>query len=338
MADYSGGLASGTNNFGELAANLPGGGAGGYPHLQNLTSPSSQYYQYQNQWVPWEYLTEWPQTHANPLRGPQYWDSDMRQATLTGQGGVGYQRYQQQPGGGYVPAGYGMPTGPAAPTTPEAAAPTFEYPKPQTIWDQIYGLQPNQQITGLLGNLQSQLGLPGGFQQIGQGSGGPPGNQIHLARPGQGTITAPGGPTTPVPSAPGLVGGSGAGGGQMWGPAGEALRQQMGILQNMGTPESFISSTRPYIQDIMKGLGRSGLESSSLADRTVSNTLGDLWSRNQMNLAQGWQGLGNAYTGQVGNLINSWQNVMSGVGNLGQLWYHPYDQMLANYTYSGGGV
>jgi hypothetical protein len=124
----------------------------------------------------------------------------------------------------------------------------------------------------------------------------------------------------------------------MWGPAGEALRQQMGILQNMGTPESFISSTRPYIQDIMKGLGRSGLESSSLADRTVSNTLGDLWSRNQMNLAQGWQGLGNAYTGQVGNLINSWQNVMSGVGNLGQLWYHPYDQMLANYTYSGGGV
>jgi hypothetical protein len=151
--------------------------------------------------------------------------------------------------------------------------------------------------------------------------------------------------------------------------AGGSLGQAQGLLQNMGTEESFISSARPYIQDIMKSLGRSGLESSSLADRTVSNALGSLWAQNQLGLAQGWQGLAgqqqNLYGGAAqglqglgqgyqnlagqygqmglnqanitGNLINSWQNMLSGVGNLGNLWYQPYNQMLGLLT-TGGSV
>jgi hypothetical protein len=157
--------------------------------------------------------------------------------------------------------------------------------------------------------------------------------------------------------------------GNMLNQAGGSLAQQQALLQNMGTPESFIASTRPYIQDIMTSMGRRGLESSSLADRTVANTLGSLWAQNQLGLAnayqglagqqqtlyggaaQGLQNLGGAYQGLagqygqlgmnqaniLGNLVNSWQNLISGVGNLGSYWYHPYDVMMQHLA-GGGGV
>ncbi|MHA2064635.1 MAG: hypothetical protein ACXABY_09705 [Candidatus Thorarchaeota archaeon] len=285
--------------------------------------------------------------------------------------------------GPYGPPGPppGSPPANAAPAAPASApapgaASTLNYPKPQQVWDTLYGLDPVQQSRNLLGGLQGQvdpyfaqqasiLGVPYGQQ-------GGSGNQIAYQ---------------PLPGQPGYSGGAqpgfqpgqgavspfyqGAAGlyGNMLNQAGGSLGQAQGLLQNMGTEESFISSARPYIQDIMKSLGRSGLESSSLADRTVSNALGSLWAQNQLGLAQGWQGLAgqqqNLYGGAAqglqglgqgyqnlagqygqmglnqanitGNLINSWQNMLSGVGNLGNLWYQPYNQMLGLLT-TGGSV
>jgi hypothetical protein len=67
------------------------------------------------------------------------------------------------------------------------------------------------------------------------------------------------------------------------------FQSQTNILSQMGSPTAFQAAVRPQIQSVMKAIGRSGLPSSSYADRLISNTLGDLWQRWQLNTLSGWQ-------------------------------------------------
>ena len=92
------------------------------------------------------------------------------------------------------------------------------------------------------------------------------------------------------------------------------IQRQTDILGQMATPQAFRSAVNPYIQSVMKGLGRSGIPSSSYADRTISGALGSLW--------QQWQQ----------NLLGGWQNLWGGMPQMMASWYAPYTSMLGALT------
>jgi len=75
-----------------------------------------------------------------------------------------------------------------------------------------------------------------------------------------------------------------------WASGLPGFQNQYNLLQTMMSPQSFQQQINPYMQNIMKGLGRSGMGSSSYADRIISNTLGSLWSQNLQNTLGGYQG------------------------------------------------
>ena len=67
------------------------------------------------------------------------------------------------------------------------------------------------------------------------------------------------------------------------------MQAQQGMLGMMSSPQGFQQSIMPMMQDLMKGIGRTGLPSSSYSDRIISNTLGSLFYQNALNTASGWQ-------------------------------------------------
>ena len=88
------------------------------------------------------------------------------------------------------------------------------------------------------------------------------------------------------------------------------MQQQQDRLGQMGSFDAYQSAMMPQIQDMMKGLGRSGLPSSSYADRGITNTLGGLWNNWQWNVLQGYQDIGR----QMPMMMEQ--------------WYRPYNNMM----------
>ena len=71
------------------------------------------------------------------------------------------------------------------------------------------------------------------------------------------------------------------------------FQQMQGILGNMATPESFRQSIDPYLQQAYNAIGRSGIPSSSYADRVLGNLIGSQWAQNQNQQLTGWQNTAN---------------------------------------------
>lgn len=88
------------------------------------------------------------------------------------------------------------------------------------------------------------------------------------------------------------------------------FQPQMDLLNNMGSSENFMRSVRPEMQEMFKSVGRSGMPSSSWADRNMTNTLGDLWLKNKFNVLSGYQNLGQS--------VLPWMNQ----------YYQPYNTAL----------
>lgn len=88
------------------------------------------------------------------------------------------------------------------------------------------------------------------------------------------------------------------------------MQAQAGILGQLGDMGAFRSAVLPEIQGVMRGLGRSGLPSSSYADRTITDTMGSLYNKWLWNALTGWQNFGAQMPSMMGQ------------------WYQPYDTML----------
>ena len=115
----------------------------------------------------------------------------------------------------------------------------------------------------------------------------------------------------------------------------DILGQQAGVLGQMATPQAFQQAIQPQIGSIMNSLRGSGMQSSSLSDRTIANTLGSLWQQNQGNVLSGLQGLQsgwqNLYGQQMGNLTNQltgWQNMAGQMPSYMNMWQQPYSTVL----------
>jgi hypothetical protein len=87
-----------------------------------------------------------------------------------------------------------------------------------------------------------------------------------------------------------------------WAAGIPGFQQQANILGGMSTPEGFQQTLQPYINQMMTSLGRSGLPSSSYADRMISDTLGNVYAQNALNLASGW----NNYMGGLGEFAGGY--------------------------------
>ena len=73
-----------------------------------------------------------------------------------------------------------------------------------------------------------------------------------------------------------------------WAAGIPGFQQQANILGSMSSPEGFQSAMQPYINQMLTQLGRSGLPSSSYADRMIGETLGNVYSQQALNTAGGW--------------------------------------------------
>ena len=73
-----------------------------------------------------------------------------------------------------------------------------------------------------------------------------------------------------------------------WAAGIPGFQQQANILGGMSTQQGFQQTMQPYINQMLTSLGRSGLPSSSYADRMISDTLGNVYAQNALNLASGW--------------------------------------------------
>ena len=89
------------------------------------------------------------------------------------------------------------------------------------------------------------------------------------------------------------------------------MQAQRDILGNMSNMSAFRSAVLPEVQGVMKTLGRSGLPSSSYADRAITDTMGSLYNKWMWNVLTGYQNIG----AQMPTMMNQ--------------WYQPYDKMLA---------
>ena len=91
------------------------------------------------------------------------------------------------------------------------------------------------------------------------------------------------------------------------------MQQQQNILGQLGSMDAFRSAVLPEVSGVMKALGRSGLPSSSYADRAITDTMGSLYNKWLWNALTGWQNIGQ----QMPGMMNQ--------------WYSPYNTML-NYV------
>jgi hypothetical protein len=91
------------------------------------------------------------------------------------------------------------------------------------------------------------------------------------------------------------------------------MQQQQNILGQLGNMSAFRSAVLPEVGGVMKALGRSGLPSSSYADRAITETMGSLYNKWLWNALTGWQNIGQQMPGMM------------------QQWYAPYNTML-NYV------
>lgn len=73
-----------------------------------------------------------------------------------------------------------------------------------------------------------------------------------------------------------------------WAAGIPGFQQQADILGSISNPQGFQSIMQPYINQMLSQLGRSGLPSSSYADRMIAETLGNVYTQNALNLASGW--------------------------------------------------
>jgi hypothetical protein len=88
------------------------------------------------------------------------------------------------------------------------------------------------------------------------------------------------------------------------------MQSQYGLLGQLGNMNAFRSAVLPEVQGVMRGLGRSGLPSSSYADRTITDTMGSLYNKWLWNALTGYQNIGQQMPGMM------------------QQWYAPYNTML----------
>jgi hypothetical protein len=89
------------------------------------------------------------------------------------------------------------------------------------------------------------------------------------------------------------------------------MANQARILGNMESMPAFRSAVMPEIQGVMKTLGRSGIPSSSMADRAITDTMGSLYNKWMWNVLTGYQNMGV----QMPTMMNQ--------------WYQPYNTMLS---------
>jgi hypothetical protein len=73
-----------------------------------------------------------------------------------------------------------------------------------------------------------------------------------------------------------------------WAYGQPGFQQQSNILSSMSTQQGFQQMLQPYINQMMTSLGRSGMPSSSYADRMIADTLGNAYAQNALNVASGW--------------------------------------------------
>jgi hypothetical protein len=89
------------------------------------------------------------------------------------------------------------------------------------------------------------------------------------------------------------------------------MANQARILGNMESMPAFRSAVMPEIRGVMKTLGRSGIPSSSMADRAITDTMGSLYNKWMWNVLTGYQNMGV----QMPTMMNQ--------------WYQPYNTMLS---------
>jgi hypothetical protein len=89
------------------------------------------------------------------------------------------------------------------------------------------------------------------------------------------------------------------------------MTKQADILKNMSSMPAFRSAVLPEVQGVMKTIGRSGMPSSSWADRAITDTMGSLYNKWMWNVLTGYQNIG----AQMPGMMNQ--------------WYQPYNTMLA---------
>lgn len=82
-----------------------------------------------------------------------------------------------------------------------------------------------------------------------------------------------------------------------WAAGTPGFQTQANILGNLSSAEGFQNYLNPYINEMLTSIGRSGLPSSSYADRMIANTLGDVYSQYATNVAGAW----NDYNTNLGN-------------------------------------
>ena len=93
-------------------------------------------------------------------------------------------------------------------------------------------------------------------------------------------------PTTATPQAP--INFPTAGEATGWAQGLPGFQQYANILGGMSTPGGFQSVMQPYMNQMLTQLGRSGLPSSSYADRMIAETLGNVYAQQALNVAGGW--------------------------------------------------
>lgn len=111
-------------------------------------------------------------------------------------------------------------------------------------------------------------------------------------------------------NAPGLPGQAGAGAGGLnfptapeafdWAYGLPDIMQQRGILEQMSSPETMYQAMSPMLNQAFGQIGRSGLPSSSFADRMIAGTVAPLWAQQQQNMLAGWQNLGRQLPSMMG--------------------------------------
>ena len=78
------------------------------------------------------------------------------------------------------------------------------------------------------------------------------------------------------------------------------IEQQKQVLGTMGTQETMWQAMQPFLQKAYAQIGRSGLPSSSYADRLLTGIVAPLWAQQQQNVLAGWQNLGRQLPGMMG--------------------------------------
>jgi hypothetical protein len=127
-------------------------------------------------------------------------------------------------------------------------------------------------------------GTPWAGQQIGTYD---PANQVYMGM--QGPVQY-----TPLTQSPGVN--------YPMNPLGDVLsmpqiQAQADLLSKMASESYMQSLLKPYISETLASIGRSGLPSSSYADRMIADTIANVYLRNMLNILGGYQALTPQITG-----------------------------------------